>query len=104
VSFDLPEQITIWNLYDNNDGSGEKSYSQPVTVPARIAYRNENRISAEGNQYTSSAAVYVETDLINAHSIVKFGSHTDIKPCGIVYEVRDISRTPSGTGLKKVWL
>jgi hypothetical protein len=104
VSFDLPEQITIWNLYDNNDGAGNKSYSQPVTVDARIAYRNENRINAEGNTYTSSAAVYVDTDLINAHSIIKFGVHTDLEPPKRSYEVRDISRTPSGTGLKKIWL
>lgn len=101
---DLPEKITIWNRYENNDGAGTITYDRPVVVDARIAYVESKITDKNGNSYMSKSVVYTDSGLISQNSVVYLGESDEIKPVNDANDVRKLTSTPSGTSLKKAWL
>ena len=100
----LPEKITVWNIYENNSGNGDKSFEEPVTISARIAYVDDQITDRNGDSYTSTASVYFESDVVNERSIIFLGVSTCLEPDGKTYKPVKFAQTPSGTRMKKVWL
>ena len=100
--FDLPEKITIWNK-GKNSGYGENTWDGPYIVDARIAFRQEKFTDANGDTRMSKAVCYTESELLNTKSVVYLGASTEESPITEADDVRSMSSTPSGTGLRKAW-
>ena len=100
----LPETATVWKIEDN-DGTGGKRFSDPVSISCRIAYRNEQTKDRNGNSFSSSAVFYTDSADVKPGVYVYFGASADIDPASVKsHEVRNVSRVPSGTELRKAWV
>lgn len=100
--FALPETITRWRKA-GNDGFGRAVWSEPVSYPARIAYRAQEFTDSNGDRQVSTAMAYTEGDVKLADYIV-FGASTAISPPPDANDIKSVSQTPSGAGpLKKAW-
>lgn len=100
--FSLPEVVTIWNEIAN-DGFGNITYSTPVTVDARIAFKTTKTTDSNGDDFISQSVAYVESDVAQIGSQVLFGTSVSADPDSGANDVRLISSTPSGTNLRKLW-
>lgn len=99
--FDLPEKITVWRSTDN-DGFGTKTWSAPVVLDARIAFKQEKFTDINGDTSISTAVAYTDGDM-QLNDQVFFGVSTDLTPVAAANDVRALSETPSGTDLSKGW-
>ena len=101
--FDMPEQITVWNIIGNS-GFGDKTYSLPVVYPSRQALKSEKFTDANGDQLMSVAVSYTNGSDVKIGSLVYFGESIDPTPVSEANDVRLISQTPSASGdIKKLW-
>ena len=101
--FDLPEKCTIWNP-GGNDGFGGTTWLGPFVADCRIAKRAQQFTDANGDQLTSTALMYTDSDklFINSQVLLFSESAASVPPSGSD-DVRQISEVPSGTSLKKSW-
>ena len=99
---DLPETCTIWNKGSSN-GFGSVTWYGPFIVKCRIAYSSQKFTDTNGDQSNSTAVLYANSDELKSTSQVFFGSSEAITPINEANDVRQISKTPSGTVLKKAW-
>jgi hypothetical protein len=99
--FALPEKITIWRV-TANDGFGGKTWSTPVTLDARIAFKQEKFTDVNGDTAISTAVVYTDGDM-QLDDKVFFGESASASPVVAANDVRALSSTPSGTDLVKGW-
>ena len=103
MRFPLPEWITVWDE-TGNDGFGGRTWSPPVSYPARIAYSHTKSTDASGDDFMSTMQVYSEGTTLAIGSLVAVGQLTDLTPPAAANDVRAISQTPSGAGeLRKLW-
>lgn len=100
--FRLPDKITFWNEIAN-DGFGNLTYSTPVTVPARIAFKTSKTTDSNGDDFVSQSVAYTESVDVRIGSQVLFGVSVSADPDSGANDVRLISSTPSGTDLRKLW-
>lgn len=99
--FDLPEKITIWRE-TGNDGFGGLTFSAPVVLDARIAFKQEKFTDINGDTSISTAVVYTDGDM-QLEDKVFFGVSTDPTPVAAANDVRALSSIPSGTDMSKGW-
>ena len=99
--FSLPEKITIWRE-TANDGFGGKTWSAPVVLDARIAYKQEKFTDTNGDTAVSTAVVYTDGDML-LNDKVFFGVSASASPVAAANDVRARSATPSGIDLVKGW-
>ena len=99
---DLPEKCTIWNK-GANDGFGGISWLGPFVVDCRIAYSSQQFTDTNGDQLSSTSLLYTDSDKLHIGSQVYFGESLALSPISAANDVRQISRTPSGTSLAKGW-
>lgn len=100
--FDLPEKATIWNE-GANDGFGGVTWDGPHVIPCRIAYVSKVFTDTNGDTVTSTAVMYAESERLTTKSIVLFEESAATEPPSAANDVRQMSRTPSGTNLRKAW-
>ena len=99
--FSLPEKITVWRA-TANDGFGGITYSAPVVLDARIAFKQEKFTDISGDTSISTAVVYTDGDMI-LNDQVFFGVSAELEPVAAANDVRALSAIPTGTTLVKGW-
>jgi len=99
--FDLPEKISVWREV-SNDGFGVITYSAPVVLNARIAFKQEKFTDSNGDTSISTAVVYTDGDM-QLNDKVFFGVSAELAPVAAANDVRALSSTPSGTDMSKGW-
>ena len=103
MTWPLPETITIWNPV-GGDGLGGVTWSAPVQVPGRIAYKQSKFTDKNGDDVVSIAVCYSKSTEITIDSMILFGASGAINPPAQANDVRAISQTPSGAcDMKKMW-
>lgn len=101
--FNLPEQITVWNIIGNS-GFGDKTYSLPIVYASRQALKSEKFTDTNGDQLMSVAVSYTRGVDVKIGSLVFFGESAEPIPVQAANDVRLISQTPSASGdIKKLW-
>ena len=103
MSFNLNEQVTIWNSVKTGDGLGGFGYLDPVTVAARSADTQEQFTDEMGNKQISQKVTYTQSTEIQTGSLVHFGVSTSATPTADRLEVRKVKRIPAVTNMVKVW-
>ena len=100
----LTEVISVW-LSIGNDGLGGDTWSDPITYPARIAYRQEKFTDKNGDTQMSTAVCYSEGVTLELDAMVLLDvTSTAPVPPDEANDVRALSFTPSGSGpLKTAW-
>ncbi len=99
--FSLPEKLTVWRKI-GNDGFGGITWSAPVVLDARIAFKQEKFTDANGDQAISKAVAYTASDMQLGDSVF-FGSSASLTPVNAANDVRAQASTPSGINLVKGW-
>ena len=99
--FCLPEKVTVWRE-TANDGFGGKSWSAPVVLSARIAFKQEKFTDASGDTQISTAVVYTDGDM-QIDDKVFFGVSAELSPVAAANDVRALSSIPSGVDMSKGW-
>lgn len=101
--FDLPDKCTIWNKA-GNDGFGGVSWDGPYKVMCRIAEKAEKFTDTNGDTLTSTSVLYSDSEFLKVDSQVLQFEHSDATiPPSEANDVRQRSRTPSGTTMQKAW-
>lgn len=100
--FDLPEKATVWNKGKSN-GFGGFDWDGPHVIDCRIAYVTKKFTSTNGDDLTSTAVMYADSEKLTNKSVVLFGESSATEPAREANDVRQLSKTPSGTNMAKAW-
>lgn len=105
--FPRTQKATLWRRTGSDEyGMGE--FAKPVTVKVRWEDRDELSTDQRGNQFTSSARIYVEWNLsVSTGDFIALGVHSDTDPANIAgaFEIRNLRSVPAlaaSTGEKRL--
>ena len=101
--FDLPEKVTVWNA---TGGSGYDGFtwSPPLVINSRHAFRSKKVVSANGAEVMSDTAVYFTDTTVKLDSKIFIGESAELSPPSKAKDVINFASTPSGTNLRVAYL
>lgn len=101
--FDLPETVTVWNKTGGGGYAGY-SWSAPVAIKARYAFRNQKVVDRNGADTTSSSVVYFNSKVVGIDSKILLSESLATEPPTDARDVINFAATPSGTDLRVAYL